>query len=179
MIDNPEDVMPSSMRDSVTSTPRWCKREKPLHRERLRVPFRWWGQGTLLVGSFWLAMVVAVPEPLAWTVTALLLLVLVALLRMYGSSTIVVTDEWLHAGRARIQRRFLGSVDCLDAHQTRSLAGPEADARAYLLLRPYISTGVKITIDDPQDPTPYWLLSSRRASALAAALGDKTPSPPR
>src|SRR5699024_2974860 len=31
----------------------------PLYRERLRVPARWWALGTLLVGTFWLAMVVA------------------------------------------------------------------------------------------------------------------------
>lgn len=153
--------------------------ESPLYRERLRVPFRWWALGTLLVGSFWLAMVVAVPEPLAWTVTAVLFLILVVALRAYGATRILVTDEWLFAGRASVQRSFLGATHSLDAAQMRSLAGPEANARAYLLLRPYISTGVRILIDDPRDRTPYWLLSSRRASALAAALGDNTASRPR
>lgn len=52
----------------------------------------------------------------------------------------------------------------------RLAAGRDANARAYLLLRPYIATGVRITIDDPTDPAPYWLLSSRRATELAAAL---------
>lgn len=147
----------------------------PLYRERLRVPARWWALGTLLIGTFWLAMVVAVPGRFTWTVTAVLLLILTLLLRAYGSARIVVTDEWLRAGRARIQRRFLGDVEPLDAPQMRSWAGPEADARAYLLLRPYISAGVRIVINDPQDPTPYWLVSSRRASALAEALhGDTT-----
>lgn len=144
----------------------------PLYRERLRVPVRWWAQGMLLVATFWLALVVAVPEPLAWTVMGLLTLILVGLLRTYGSATIVVDDEWLRAGRAHVQRRFLGTVQPLDAREMRSLAGPESNARAFLLLRPYIGTGVRIAIDDPDDQTPYWLVSSRRASVLAAALGD-------
>lgn len=153
------------------------QRESPVYRERLRVPVRWWVLGTLLVASFWLAMVVAVPEQLAWIITAFLLLVLVVLLRSYGAAKIVVTDEWLHAGRARIERRFLGAVEPLDAPRMRSQAGPEASARAFLLLRPYISTGVRIMIDDARDPTPYWLISTRHATLLASILNDASAPP--
>lgn len=146
---------------------------KPHFRETLRVPLRWWALGTLLVGSFWLAMVVAVPDALAWLVAGLLQLLLVLLLRAYGSKTITVTDEWLSVGRARIERTHVGASTALDPEQMRLLAGRDASARAYLLLRPYISTGVRITIEDERDPTPYWLVSSRRASALAAALSEE------
>ena len=140
------------------------------YRERLRVPPRWWIQWTLMVASFWVAMIVSVPEALAWGITTILLLLLTALLHWYGSAKIVVTNEWLHAGRARIQRRYLGPTQVLDAPNMRSIAGPEANARAYLLLRPYIRTGVRIPIEDPNDPTPYWLVSSRRPALLAEAL---------
>ena len=142
----------------------------PAYAERLRVPTRWWALGSLLVASFWLAMAVAVPETLAWSVTGLLFLLLIALLGSFGAPQIVVTDEWLYAGRARIRRSFLGPATSLSAPQMRLAAGRDANARAYLLLRPYIATGVRITIDDPTDPAPYWLLSSRRATELAAAL---------
>ena len=155
---------------AVGSRAPYSRRTAPLYRERLRVPARWWALGSLLVGSFWLAMVVAVPETLAWTITALLFILLVVLLRSFGSPRIVVTDEWLYAGRARIRLTFLGPTAALDASQMRSLAGRDANARAHLLIRPYISTGVRITIDDHTDPTPYWLLSSRRATELATAL---------
>lgn len=146
---------------------------KPHFREKLRVPVRWWALGTLLVASFWLAMVVAVPEVLAWTVAGLLQLLLVLLLRTYGSKKIIVTDEWLFAGRARIERKHIGASTVLDPEQMRLQAGRDARARAYLLLRPYISTGVRIDIEDERDPAPYWLVSSRRASALAAALSEE------
>lgn len=149
--------------------------DHPLYVERLRVPVRWWVGWSVMVSSFWLAMIVAVPERLAWIVTAILTLVMVGLLRSYGSPKIVVTAQWIHAGRARIQRHHLGPIAALDASEMRSLAGPKASARAYLLLRPYISTGVRIDINDPQDPAPYWLLSSRRASTLASALGSVAP----
>ncbi|RYB89079.1 DUF3093 domain-containing protein [Nocardioides glacieisoli] len=147
------------------------------YRERLRVPIRWWVQWTVMVATFWLAMVVAVPEWLAWTVTALLLALMAVLLSSYGSPRIVVTDDWLSAGSARIERRFTGAVAALDAEAMRRQAGRDANARAYQLVRPYISTGVRVAIDDPSDPTPYWLLSSRRATELAAALGHEPEAP--
>jgi hypothetical protein len=81
-----------------------------------------------------------------------------------------VRDGWFRAGRARIEAVHLGSVDALDAEETRRVAGPEADARAYLLLRPYLKRAVRVEITDPADPTPYWLVSSRDPDRLAQAV---------
>lgn len=145
----------------------------PVYRERLRVPVRWWVLGTLLIATFSVAMVVALPGWLTVTLTGFLLLLMGGLLATYGAARIGVTDTWLHVGRARIERSHLGDVVALDAQRMRALAGPEANVRAYLLLRPYVSTGIRIDIDDPRDPTPYWLVSSRRPEALAAALASE------
>ena len=141
------------------------------YRERLRVPLRWWVQGTMLVASLWLALVVAVPGAIAWVVTAAALLLLAALLASYGSARIEVTDGHLRAGRARIEVHHLGAVEALDPEASRRLAGVEADARAYLLLRPYLTRTVRVAVLDPADPAPYWLLATRHPDALVAALG--------
>lgn len=138
--------------------------------ERLRVPVRWWLQGGLLVTSFWVAMVVAIPERAAWGIAAALMVMLAAALWAYGAARVEVKDGWLYVGRARIEVTFVGEVRALDADATRQWSGPLADARALLLLRPYRSQAVRIEIDDPDDPTPYWLVSSRRPAELAAAL---------
>jgi hypothetical protein len=138
--------------------------------ERLTVPLRWWVQGVMLVASLWLALVVAVPEGLAWTVSALALALLVAVLVGYGSPRVTVEGGTLRAGRAHIELHHVGSVTPLDADGVRRQAGVDADARAYLLLRPYLKRGVRIDITDPADPAPYWLLSCRRPEALASAL---------
>jgi DUF3093 family protein len=142
----------------------------PSHSERLSVPLRWWVQGTMLVATFWLAFVVATPGLIAWAATAVLLLVMVALFLTYGSPRVEVADGWLRAGRARIAGEFLGEVSPLDAAETRRVAGPDADARAYLLLRPYLKRSVRVTISDDRDPTPYWLVSTRDPEHLAAAI---------
>lgn len=140
--------------------------------ERLHVPARWWLQGSLLVASFWLAMIVAIPEPAAWGITAALMGLLTLGLWTYGRAKVVVEDVRLRAGRANIDLRFVGQAQPLDRSQARAVSGPLADARAFLLLRPYLPQAVRIEIDDPDDPAPYWLVASRRAEALAASLNE-------
>lgn len=142
----------------------------PAYVERLTVPLRWWAQGTMLVATLWLTVVVAVPGPTAWVVTAAALAVLALALLWYGDARIVVRDGWFQAGRARIDAHHLGSVAALGVEETRLVAGRDADARAYLLLRPYIHRAVRVEVVDPADPTPYWLVSSRHPEALADAL---------
>lgn len=143
------------------------------YRERLRVPVRWWIQGSLLVASFWVAMVVAIPAAAAWGITTALMTLVAWGLWSYGHARVVVEDGWLKAGRARIEVGYLGNVVALDKAQAREVSGPQADARAFLLLRPYLDQAVRIEIEDPGDPTPYWLVSSRRPARLVAALNER------
>jgi hypothetical protein len=138
--------------------------------ERLGVPLRWWALATMFVASILLAFLVATPLWVAVAGTAVLALALLALFLGYGAARISVTDGVLRAGRARISLDHVGEVQALDADQTHRLAGRDADARAFLLLRPYLRRAVRVAIDDPADPTPYWLLSTRRPDRLAAVL---------
>jgi len=84
--------------------------------------------------------------------------------------TLEVTDTELRVGEAKIERKFLGAVEVLTAEEMRKWRGPLSDPASYMALRFWISTGVKIEIKDPADPTPYWLVSSKKAQPLAAAL---------
>lgn len=147
-------------------------------RERLHVPLRWWVQGVMLIATLWLALVVAIPELIAWGVTAACLALLAALLTSYGGSEIVVADGELRVGRAHVGAGFLGDVVALDAEQARRTAGVDADVRAYLVLRPYLDRAVRVGIEDPLDPAPYWLISTRRPEQLAAAITELTRTRP-
>jgi len=144
------------------------------HHERLTVPLRWWVQATMMVASFWLALAVALPGVAAFAITALIMLLVAAAFTTYGSAAVVVADGHLQAGRARIELEHVGRAVALDQEAARRAAGVDADARAHLLLRPYLHRAVKVEITDPADPTPYWLLSTRHPDHLAAALaGDR------
>jgi hypothetical protein len=138
--------------------------------ERLYVPLRWWVQATMLLASLWLAFIVAMPAWAAWTATGVLVLVTVAMLLWIGSARVVVHDGVLRAGRAHIPVELLGPVEALDAEETRRVHGVDADARAYLMTRPYLNRSVRITVADPADRTPYWLVSTRHPRELADVL---------
>jgi hypothetical protein len=124
----------------------------------------------MFTASMLLAFLVATPLWVAILGTAVVGGGLLALFVGYGAARISVADGVLRAGRARISLEHVGEVQALRAEDAHRLAGRDADARAYLLLRPYLRRAVRVAIDDPADPTPYWLLSTRRPDRLAAAL---------
>ena len=147
---------------------------RPGYSERLGVPLRWWVQGTMLVATLWLAVAVALPPAAAWVITAIAMAVLVGLLWAYGAARITVDGDTFRAGRAHIAASYVGAAVPLDPDETRRTAGRDADARAYLLLRPYLKRAVRVEITDPADPAPYWLVSTRRPDELATALAALT-----
>ena len=141
------------------------------YRERLHVPLRWWAQATMFLGTVFWAFFVSTPEWVAWSGTGVLVLATYGLFAWVGSSVVEVRDGVLRAGPAHIEVAHVGAVEALDKEATRLVHGRDADARAFLHTRPYISRAVKVEISDPADPTPYWLVSTRHPRTLAAALG--------
>ena len=152
-----------------TNEPRAGQVDSGYH-ERLGVPLRWWALLTMFSATVLLTFLVATPLWVATSVTGVLLVGLSALFVSYGAARIAVRDGILRAGRAHIPVALLGSPVSLDAPASRRLAGMDADARAYLLLRPYLHQSVQVPVVDPTDPTPYWLISTRRPEQLVAAL---------
>jgi hypothetical protein len=145
--------------------------------ERLGVPLRWWVQGVMLLATFWLAFVVAIPGAVPWLISGVLAALLVLWLVGYGSVRLRVADGVFHAGRAHIGLEHLGPAEALDAESTRTAMGVGADARAFLVMRPYLKRAVRVPVTDPADPTPYWLVGSRHPDALAAALNARPATP--
>ncbi|MFH8691577.1 DUF3093 domain-containing protein [Streptomyces anulatus] len=92
------------------------------------------------------------------------------LVSSYGSARIRVVAGALVAGDARIPLSALGEPEVLDAEEARAWRTYKADARAFMLLRGYVETAVRVEVTDPDDPTPYVYLSTRNPQGLAAAL---------
>jgi len=85
-------------------------------------------------------------------------------------STITFDGKELRIDRAHIDIKYLGEATILDAPAMRLLRTRDADPAAYLAIRFWIPKGVKITVVDPRDPTPYWLITSKRGEEIAALL---------
>ena len=65
---------------------------------------------------------------------------------------------------------LITEVNVLDSAGLRALLGPLAERDAFVVQRPWVGTAVRVVLDDPADPTPYWIVSSRRPAKLAAAI---------
>ncbi len=76
----------------------------------------------------------------------------------------------LRAGPAFLEAEHLGEIEALDAVATQRALGPQLRADAYVVHRPWVRTAVRVGVADEADPTPYWLVSSRRPEELARAL---------
>lgn len=101
---------------------------------------------------------------------AITVYVLIAGSLVLMSPVIEVANGQLSAGSAKAPIAVVGDIEQLNDAALRDLIGPGADARAFLVVRGYIHRGVRIDIVDEADPTPYWVLTTRKPKELAEAL---------
>jgi len=152
---------------------------RALHHERL-VPGP--GGWLLLAGFCGSLALVFLPllGPAATGVLAGGLSVLFGGLLLRATPTVSVAEGWFHAGRARIPLACLGGVEELSPEAMRRACGTDLDGQAYLCLRGWVHTGVRVQVRDRDDPTPYWVVATRRPRDLARALRavDSSPEPP-
>jgi hypothetical protein len=128
--------------------------------ERLTVP--WWSWPAGLVGG----AVVAIELSLGMPVLPLI----VAALLWLGRLRIAVTGADLRVDDARLPVAVIADVVALDAAGKREALGVGAHPLAFVVQRPWIGGAVQVLLDDPADPTPFWVVSTRRPVELAETL---------
>ncbi|MET8683292.1 DUF3093 domain-containing protein [Streptomyces sp. NPDC004732] len=139
------------------------------YEERLTAPRSWWFASALVGVAMALILLPFGTLPLLGGLvggTAVAAVVTSA----YGGVRIRVVAGSLVAGDAKIPVSALGDAEILTGEETRAWRSYKADPRAYMLLRAYIPTALRVDITDPEDPTPYVYVSTRNPEALAAAL---------
>jgi hypothetical protein len=147
------------------------------YRERLTAPVSWWLAALAFAVAWGWIMLIATNLGIALVTFAAVAAVDVYAVWRYGSTVVSVDAEGLRVGGAFLETRHVGQARALNRADYRTVLGTGADARAYLVTRPYLDHGVRVGVDDPSDPAPYWLVSSRHPHELAAALGAPTPAP--
>ncbi|MFD6437554.1 DUF3093 domain-containing protein [Streptomyces venezuelae] len=139
------------------------------YEERLTAPRSWWFASVLVGVAMALILLPFGTLPLLGGLvggTAVAAVVTSA----YGAVRIRVVAGSLVVGDAKIPVSALGDAEVLTGEETRAWRSYKADPRAYMLLRAYIPTALRVNITDPADPTPYVYVSTRHPEELAAAL---------
>jgi hypothetical protein len=111
--------------------------------------------------------------PLLGVSVGSLIALITALLMFYSSALIVISKKHLQVGAAKIPISKLGNVLQIRKAEGFKERGPLLDARAYVKFQTSIPDMVKIEIKDADDPTPYWLFSSRNPETILGLLRGK------
>ena len=146
----------------------WWNGRVMSYRERLW-PAPWLFMGTALVIPASLLVFLPINATVGVVVAIVLYAGCVGML-LLASPTVAVTDSTFVAGRARLPLSAMGDVTGFSGEQAQLERGQRLDARAWLLIRGWVSPVVRVQITDPLDPTPYWIVSTRHPEALVSAL---------
>lgn len=147
-----------------------------LYRERQRVPLSWWliglGVATLIgmqgqMGRDWY-----------WGVAAGLLAagaVVWSLLYLSRTELVVERDEegetWLRAGEASLPASVVSRTLAVPPSARSAAMGRQLDPAAFVVHRTWVPSMAMLVLDDPDDPSPYWLISTHEPEKLLAAFG--------
>jgi hypothetical protein len=115
-----------------------------------------------------------------WLPYALLLPVAAAVLiwlgridvRVVSTSTADDTDTEteLWVGAAHLPASVISRSAEVPRSAKSAALGRQLDPAAYVVHRAWVAGMVLVVLDDPEDPTPYWLVSCRRPDRVLAAL---------
>jgi Protein of unknown function (DUF3093) len=138
--------------------------------ERLYVPWWLWLPALALAALLAAEVYLGAPGIWTWVPYAILMPATAAGLWTLSRLRVAVEDGELRVDDARLPVRFVGGVTVLGPAERRVLLSTAAHPYAFVVQRPWVKGAVQVHLDDADDPTPYWVVSSRRPAALAAAL---------
>ena len=91
----------------------------------------------------------------------------------FASPLRITVSDQLYVGKAHLEFRYIADVEVIDAATMKRLRTRDADPAAFLALRFWTPTGIKVKLNDQRDRTPYWLISSRQGHRLRDALCER------
>jgi hypothetical protein len=139
-------------------------------RERLYVTWWIWPLPLLAAGLLAAEVHMGFPGVRSWLPYVILLPLTIVLIVRMGSTKVEVSGGELKAGDAHIPLDLLGDVEIIEPQDRRKAMGPYLDPAAYVVHRGWVKPLVRVRVNDPDDPTPYWMISTRRPDELVAAI---------
>ena len=148
---------------------------KVLYSERQWVPWYWWaavaGLTVLLAGEL------ALNRNMWWFVGGLVVVGALAIWFLVWLSRTTLTVEqdpdgtrWLLAGDANLPHTVVDRAMVVPASARQNALGRQLDPAAFLITRSWVPEHVLLVLDDPEDPTPYWLISAKDPEAVLDAF---------
>jgi len=144
------------------------------YRERLMVPLWWWLPGLGVAALIGLEVNQGVRALPTWVPYVVLLPVAaVALISLGRTEVKVVSDDGqtqLWVGGAHLPMSVVSRSAEVPRSAKSAALGRQLDPAAYVVHRGWVGPMVLLVLDDPDDPTPYWLISTKHPDKVLAAL---------
>lgn len=138
------------------------------------MPWWWWPIGLGLSAVLATEVNMGVRDLPDWLPYALLAVVAIGVLLWLGRVEVKVTgsgvDAELWAGNAHLPATLVSRSAVVPRSAKSAALGRQLDPAAFVLHRNWVGPMVLVVLDDPDDPTPYWLVSSRHPDRVLAAL---------
>jgi len=144
------------------------------YRERLWVPWWWWLPGLGMGALIALEVNQGVRGLPNWVPFAVLLPVAAVVLLSLGRTELRVTssggDTEVWIGGAHLPVAVIARRAEVPRSAKSAALGRQLDPAAYVVHRAWVGPMVLLVLDDPDDPTPYWLISARHPDKVLAAI---------
>lgn len=139
------------------------------------MPWWWWPPALGLAAIIAYEVNLGVRSLPDWLPFAVLLPVAGAVLAWFGKTVVRVTDgadgePELWAGPAHLPVGVIARSASVPRPAKSAALGRQLDPAAYVMHRAWVGPMVLLVLDDPDDPTPYWLVSCRHPNRVLAAL---------
>jgi hypothetical protein len=109
-----------------------------------------------------------------WLPYAMMALVAIGVLLWLGRIEVRVvgtgSDVELWAGQAHLPASVITRSAVVPTSAKSAGLGRQLDPAAFVLHRNWIGPMVLVVLNDPDDPTPYWMVSCRHPERVLAAL---------
>lgn len=146
------------------------------YRERLSVPWWWWLPGLGLAALIAYEVNLGVEALPDWVPFAVLLPVAAVILAWFGRAELRVVGDFagdteLWVGDAHLPVSVVAKSAEVPKTAKSAALGRQLDPAAYVVHRAWVGPMVLLVLNDPEDPTPYWLVSTRHPERVLSALG--------
>ncbi|HEY4023959.1 MAG TPA: DUF3093 domain-containing protein [Pseudonocardiaceae bacterium] len=142
----------------------------PVFHERLYLTWWHWLMPLVAAGILSAEVDMGYPGIRAWLPYIITIGLCLLLLWRFSAAKVDVRDGELWVGQAHLPLECVGEVQIVPPAAKRKVLGPGFDPAAFALTRSWIGPMVWIEVRDENDPTPYWLVSSRKPEKLVTAL---------
>lgn len=139
------------------------------------MPAYWWVLAGLLVALT--SAQLSLNRNVFWLIVpAVVLSVIAGWILVSLSKTVLSVEEdadgtrWLLAEKAVLPDDVVSRSLAVPATAKRNAMGRQLDPAAFVVSHGWVHEMVMLVLDDPEDPTPYWLIGTKNPEALLTAF---------